>query len=134
MFKFNNNCWKICTLSSSLCGKFLDQSKMYWFFGSHSKLMGSIWVHQIVLCWVQLWGLVSPSSNVCFQQNFVELCFPCNLVIVVRFSCQSKVFWMFGSNSSSKARYFWITLIFGGLFLLHTMFVSNKYFWKSYTH
>jgi len=32
MSKFNKTCWKICALSSSLCGKFLDQSKMYWYF------------------------------------------------------------------------------------------------------
>jgi len=51
--------------------KFLDWCKMYWFFESHLKFTSSIQVHLIALWWLQLWGLVSFSSNVCCQYNLL---------------------------------------------------------------
>jgi len=49
MSKFNQTCWKFA-LSHLVCVvKFLDQSKMYWFFVSQSKFKSSIWVHQTAL-------------------------------------------------------------------------------------
>jgi len=49
---------------------------------------------------------------------------------VVKFSCQSKMFWMFGSNSKFVIPIFWIIVNFGGLFLLHTVSFAIKKFQK----
>jgi len=110
-FKSNSKCCNFCTpfpnsiklfgkfvLSLLVCViKFSDQSKLYWFFGSSSKFTSTIWVHQIAF----------DDCNFSFIQclflvEFVGLHSPWSLIIVVKFSCQSNLFWMFGSNLKFK--------------------------------
>jgi len=130
-FKSNSKSCKFCIQcphSIKLIGKFalallvcvirfLDQYKMYRFFGSQLKFTSSICVHQTTFDVYNFGGLYLHPMLV-FNKNF-EFCSPWGLAIVVKFSCQFKLFECLGVIWSSKSKHFWISMNFDSLFLLH---------------
>jgi len=66
------------------------------------------------ICWI----MFPLKSGYCGKNFHVNLsCFEC-----------------LGAIQSSKSRHFWIIVNFGGLFLLHTMSFSNKFFFRKVAH
>jgi len=117
-------------LSSLLCVvNFSNQSKMYWFFEAIQN-------SRVQLEFTKLhfdgrkFGACIFFIQCSFSITFVGLCFSWSLVIVVKFSCQSKFFGMFRSNSKFKIQAFLDYNELCSLFLLHTMSISNHFFGK----
>jgi len=101
MSKFNQTCWEIFTLSSSLCGKIFRSIQVLLIFWKPIEVHRFNWVHQTTFEGCNFGGLYLLHPML-FWIKFVGLCFPFSLVTVVKFSCQSKLFWMFGRNSKFK--------------------------------
>jgi len=144
--KSNSKCCDFCIWcpnSTKLVGEFalsllvcvvkiLDQYKMCWFFVSQSKFKGSIWVHQTALDGCNFRGLYLLHSMFNFNQI-------CSVMLPLQSSyCDKKIhvnylsrFECLGAIRTSKFQHLGITMNFDGLFILHTMSVSNKFFGES---
>jgi len=98
MSKFNQTCWKIFSLSSNLCGKIFRSIQDVLSFCKPIEVQRFNLSSPNYIWWLQLRRLVSPSFDFCFLYKIFDK----SLVIVEKNSCQSKLLWMFRSNSKFK--------------------------------
>jgi len=99
MSKFNEICWKIHTLSSKFYDKFNPKC---------NDFLGAIQISQVQFEFTKLQLMATAlEAYISFIQylfliKFIGLYFSRSFVIAVKFSCKSKLFWIFGSNSKFK--------------------------------
>jgi len=126
MSKFNENCWKVCALSFSLCDKiFKSIQDALIFCTSQSNLDVQFEFTKLHLIASTLGACISFIQCL-FSIKFVGLCSPWSLVIVEKLHVDPSCFECLGSIQSSKSQHFWISMNFDSLFFLHLVFVSNK--------
>jgi len=144
-FKSNSKCSNFCiwcpnsiklvdkfALSFLVCViNFSNQFKFYWFFGSQSKFTGSIEFTKLHLKATNLGSYISFIQCL-FWIKFVGLCSTFSLVIVVKFPCQSQLFWIFERNLKFKISTF---LDYSELWRLisssYSVCFHKKKYWKS---